>query len=206
MEPSFALSAAGTMLRQTTTPACHGGLRGGDVAGLVDRVDGDGRDLLRHGVVDARRSAVWTSPLLSRLMTLKPYLSAFFWYIFQEKAWDGFCIWAMNARVGFSAAAGVAARALACGRRGCRGGRARAHHHADRHEGGKPDSLSIHESSSSSDVLVSCPVFLFESGGAYLRLPSLPQRLAFPEAASTRERCPGVGIDRNGRAGADRCR
>ena len=46
----------------------------------------------------------WTSPLLSRLMTLKPYFSAFFWYIFQEKAWDGFCIWAMNASVGRPAA------------------------------------------------------------------------------------------------------
>src|SRR5262245_583096 len=48
---------------------------------------------------------VWTSPLLSRLMTLKPYLPAFFWYIFQEKAWDGFCIWAMNASVGAPAPA-----------------------------------------------------------------------------------------------------
>src|SRR6476620_10680781 len=35
-------------------------------------------------------------------MTLKPYLSAFFWYIFHEKAWDGFCIAAMNASVGLS--------------------------------------------------------------------------------------------------------
>src|SRR6478609_7704132 len=33
-------------------------------------------------------------------MTLKPYLAAFFWYIFHEYAWDGFCIWAMKARVG----------------------------------------------------------------------------------------------------------
>src|SRR6478672_5709126 len=44
----------------------------------------------------------WASFLLSMLMTLKPYLSAFFWYIFQENAWDGFVIVAMNARVGFS--------------------------------------------------------------------------------------------------------
>src|SRR6476659_3027672 len=44
----------------------------------------------------------WASFLLSMLMTLKPYLSAFFWYIFQEKACDGFVIVAMNARVGFS--------------------------------------------------------------------------------------------------------
>src|SRR6185295_10863199 len=48
---------------------------------------------------------VWTSPLLSRLMTLKPYLAAFFWYIFQEKACDGFCIWAMKASVGAPAPA-----------------------------------------------------------------------------------------------------
>src|SRR5258706_7636360 len=44
----------------------------------------------------------WTSPPLSKLMTLKPYLAAFFWYIFQEKAWDGFGICAMNASVGKS--------------------------------------------------------------------------------------------------------
>src|SRR6185369_13129270 len=44
----------------------------------------------------------WASFLLSMLMTLKPYLSAFFWYIFQENAWDGFVIVAMNARVGLS--------------------------------------------------------------------------------------------------------
>src|SRR4029077_2558348 len=46
-----------------------------------------------------------TSPPLSRTMTLKPYLAAFFWYIFQEYAWDGFCCWAMNASVGRPAAA-----------------------------------------------------------------------------------------------------
>src|SRR6188508_1312546 len=44
----------------------------------------------------------WASFLLSMLITLKPYLAAFFWYIFQEKAWDGFVIVAMNARVGLS--------------------------------------------------------------------------------------------------------
>src|SRR6478736_3961998 len=44
----------------------------------------------------------WASFLLSMLMTLKPYFAAFFWYIFQEKAWDGFVIVAMNARVGLS--------------------------------------------------------------------------------------------------------
>src|SRR4029077_6355739 len=49
----------------------------------------------------------WTSPPLSKLMTLKPYLAAFFWYIFQEKAWDGFGICAMKASVGKSPPAGA---------------------------------------------------------------------------------------------------
>src|ERR1044072_5552714 len=44
----------------------------------------------------------WTSPLLSQTLTLKPYFSAFFWYIFQEKAWDGLSIWATNISVGLS--------------------------------------------------------------------------------------------------------
>ena len=58
----------------------------------------------------------WASFLLSMLMTLKPYLSAFFWYIFQEKAWDGFVIVAMNASVGLSPpAAGDAAPPEAAG-------------------------------------------------------------------------------------------
>src|SRR4029079_15009660 len=58
----------------------------------------------------------WASFLLSMLMTLKPYFAAFFWYIFQEKAWDGFVMVAMNARVGLSppaAADGAAALAPA---------------------------------------------------------------------------------------------
>ena len=78
----------------------------------------------------------WASFPLSRLMTLKPYLAAFFWYIFQEKAWDGFCHRAMNASVGLSPpAAGDAAPLEAAGdaaprggRRGrCRPGTARGH-------------------------------------------------------------------------------
>ena len=44
----------------------------------------------------------WTSPLLSQTATFQPYCSAFFWYIFQEKACDGLSIWATNVRVGFS--------------------------------------------------------------------------------------------------------
>ena len=46
-----------------------------------------------------------TSFLLSQTETLKPYLAAFFWNIFQEKAWDGLSIWATNARVCRSAPA-----------------------------------------------------------------------------------------------------
>ena len=38
----------------------------------------------------------WTSFLLSQTETVKPYLAAFFWYIFQEKACDGLLIWATN--------------------------------------------------------------------------------------------------------------
>ena len=51
----------------------------------------------------------WTSPLLSQTGTLKPYFAAFFWYIFQEKAWDGLSIWAMNISVGLSPGRGRAA-------------------------------------------------------------------------------------------------
>src|SRR6187200_1459041 len=47
----------------------------------------------------------WTSPPLSQFETSKPYWAAFFWYIFQEKAWDGLSIWAMNVSLGLAPAA-----------------------------------------------------------------------------------------------------
>src|ERR1044071_1541626 len=51
----------------------------------------------------------WTSFFLSQTETSKPYLAAFFWYIFQEKPWDGLSICAMNMSLALPAAADGAA-------------------------------------------------------------------------------------------------
>src|SRR5215212_10396748 len=47
----------------------------------------------------------WTSFLLSQTETSNPYFAAFFWYIFQEKPWDGLSICAMNMSLALPAAA-----------------------------------------------------------------------------------------------------
>src|SRR6185503_14729753 len=55
----------------------------------------------------------WTSFLLSQTETWNPYFAAFFWYIFQEKPWDGLSICATN--VSFFKAAVVAPAPVAAG-------------------------------------------------------------------------------------------
>ena len=106
LEPSRAALRGRDHAQADDHSGLHRRLRRRDVAGLVHRVDRDG--------VGTRATAslmqvvcCWTSPLLSQTETSKPYFSAFFWYIFQEKAWDGLSIWATNVSVGFSPVAGA---------------------------------------------------------------------------------------------------